>query len=81
MAFLAVPTPPSPGNGFQARRANRLAALFADAEFLVPNPRQGILDGAQELAIRLLQPHLRGGVGFRGGHVDRVPTKFTRRSH
>jgi hypothetical protein len=75
-SFLAVPTPPGPAHRFQARLANRLPAFFADAKFLVPNPRQRILNGAQELAVCPMQPDLRGGVGFTGGHVDRVPGKL-----
>jgi hypothetical protein len=43
----------------------------------VPNPRQGILNGTQELAVRLLQPDLRGSVGFTCGQVDRVAAKIT----
>jgi hypothetical protein len=43
----------------------------------VPNPRQGILNRTQELAVCLLQPDLRGSVGFTGGHVDSVPAKIT----
>jgi hypothetical protein len=43
----------------------------------MPNPRQGILNGAQELAVCLLQPDLRGGVGFTGSHVDWVRAKLT----
>jgi hypothetical protein len=43
----------------------------------VPDPSQGILNGAKELAVCLVQPDLRNGVGFTGGHVDRVPVKFT----
>jgi hypothetical protein len=43
----------------------------------LPNPRQGILNGAKELAVCLVQSDLRGGVGLTGGHVDRVPAKLT----
>jgi len=50
---------------------------LANAIFLVPNPRQGILNGTQELTVCLLQPDLRGSVGFTGGHVDWVPEKIT----
>ena len=77
LAFLAVSAPPGPGDRFQARLANWLPAFFADAIFLVLNAHQGILNGTQELAVCQLQPDLRGGVGFTGGHIDRVPTRFT----
>jgi hypothetical protein len=43
----------------------------------VPNPRQGILDGAQEFAVCLMQPDLHGCVSFAGGYIDRVPVRFT----
>ena len=56
LAFLAVPTPPGPGDRFQAHLANRLPAFFAEAKFLALNPRQGVLNGAQELAVCLMQP-------------------------
>jgi hypothetical protein len=45
----------------------------------VSNPQQGILNGAHELAVCLMQPDLRGGIGFTGGHVDGVAANFTRR--
>src|ERR1035438_2116603 len=76
LAFLAVPTPPGPGDRFQAHLANRLPAFFAEAKFLVSNSREGVLNGTQELAVCLLQAYLGGGVGFNGGHVDRVRAKF-----
>jgi hypothetical protein len=43
----------------------------------MPNPGQGILNGAQELAVCLVQPELRGGIGFTRGHVGHVPAKLT----
>jgi hypothetical protein len=77
LPFLAVPAPPGPGHRFQARLANLLPAFSANAKFLVPNPSQGIVNGAQELAVCLLQSDLYSGVVFAGGHVDRVPAKLT----
>jgi hypothetical protein len=68
---------PRPGHRFQACLANRLPAFCANAKFLVPNPSQGIVNGAQELAVCLAQLDLRGGVGFTSGRVDRIPTKLT----
>jgi hypothetical protein len=43
----------------------------------VPNPRQGILNRTQELAVRPLQSDLRGSVGFTGSHVDRIAANLT----
>jgi len=37
LSFLAISTPPGPRDRFQARPANRLAALFANAEFIAAN--------------------------------------------
>jgi hypothetical protein len=42
----------------------------------VPNPSQGILNSAQELAVCLVQPDLRAGIGFTIGYVDPVPGRL-----
>jgi len=76
LAFLVLPAPPGPGHRFQARLADRLPAFLVDSKTLVPNPRQGILNSAQELTVCLMQAGLRGGIGFTGGHIDRVPAKL-----
>jgi hypothetical protein len=58
-----------------------MLAFFADPKILVANTRQGILNGAQKLAVGLMQLDMRRGVGFTGGDVGRVPAKVAGGGH
>jgi hypothetical protein len=75
LALLAVPAPAGPGHRLQAGFANGLPAFFTDSEFLVLDPGQSSIDGAQKFPVRLLQPDLRCRVSFTGRHIDRVAAK------
>jgi len=83
-SLLAISTLPSPRHRFQARFADRLPAFLADAESLPSNPRQGVLNSAQELAVPFFQPDVHVRVGFAGSQIEQIPASFAgggNRSH
>ena len=59
-----------------ARLADRQPTFLANSESLQLNPRQGVLNGTQELTIIFFKPDVHGGVGFTDSQIEQIPMPF-----
>jgi len=78
LLLFAIQAEAGPGHCGQAGRGDRFFTHLAISVGIPRDPRQGIVNSAQQLAVSLVQAHLDGRLICCAGLVRRVPVQMTR---